>query len=162
MNSETLISSIFQTPIGNLEVVHDERFLYSSCFSTKSALPLQGRLAPQIATELESYFSDPKHVFQLPLKPQGTPFQLKVGHALRAIVSGTTISYGELAKELESGPRAIGQACRKNPLPLFIPCHRIVGKNDLGGYLGKEHAISYKRSLLNHESDCKLIRVDGF
>lgn len=89
--------------------------------------------------------------FQLPLKPHGTPYQLRVWNALLVIPVGRTITYGELAKTLESSPRAIGQACKKNPVTLFIPCHRVVGKQGYGGYMGKVEALPYKLGLLKHE-----------
>ncbi|KTD63385.1 methylated-DNA--[protein]-cysteine S-methyltransferase [Legionella shakespearei] len=146
-----LIKSIFTTPWGNIEVGHDEHFLYSTSFTQKSATPAANHLAQQIAVELKSYFADPHHRFQLSLKPQGSAYQQKVWNALLVIPVGRTLTYGELALKLQSSPRAVGQACKRNPITLFIPCHRVVGKSNLGGYMGNPSAISYKEALLKHE-----------
>lgn len=146
-----LITSIFSTPWGNIEVGHDEHFLYSTSFTQKSAVPAENDLAQLIGIELENYFSDPHHRFQLSLKPQGSTYQQKVWNALLVIPVGRTLTYGELALKLQSSPRAVGQACKRNPIALFIPCHRVVGKNNLGGYMGSSAAISYKEALLTHE-----------
>lgn len=150
MNAK-LIRSIFTTPFGMLEIVHDEHFIFNSSFTQKAITPIQNALAQLISSELNAYFSDPHHRFQLPLKPHGSTYQQKVWNALLVIPVGRTLTYGELALKLQSSPRAIGQACKRNPLALFIPCHRVVGKNDLGGYMGNVEAISYKEALLSHE-----------
>jgi methylated-DNA-[protein]-cysteine S-methyltransferase len=67
------------------------------------------------------------------------------------IPAGQTLTYGELSLKLQSSPRAIGQACKRNPIALFIPCHRVVGKKDLGGFMGDPEALLYKKLLLGHE-----------
>jgi len=87
--------------------------------------------------------------------PQGTAFQQKVWGALLDIPSGTTMTYGELAKELQSSARAVGQACKNNPTPIIIPCHRVVSKQGKGGYLGQtEGKLAYiKTWLLQHEAN---------
>lgn len=83
----------------------------------------------------------------------GTAFQKRVWAELLNIPPGKTITYSELAKKLHTHPRAIGQACRANPLPVTIPCHRVVGKNSLGGYFGKTHGkmLTRKQELLASE-----------
>lgn len=144
--------SIFYTPLGLFKVMHDEHFIISSSFTQDSGTVADHHLSCLVQAELSAYFSDPHHRFQLPLKPQGSPYQLNVWNALLVIPTGRTLTYGELAQKLQSGPRAIGQACKRNPLPLFIPCHRIVGKSDLGGYMGNPNALPYKSSLLAHET----------
>lgn len=147
-----LIVSIFTTPWGMLEVVHDEHFVFNASFTQKSGILAKSDLAKIINQELESYYADPHHRFQLPLKPQGSIYQQKVWNALLVIPVGRTLTYGELAIKLQSSPRAVGQACKRNPLAIFIPCHRVVGKDNLGGYMGNPDAISFKKALLNHES----------
>lgn len=92
--------------------------------------------------------------------PQGTPFQRRVWQALLEIPWGETRTYGELARELATGPRAVGMACRSNPIPLLIPCHRVVGQKGLGGYQGAaERSLAMKAWLLALErggdSSCK-------
>jgi methylated-DNA-[protein]-cysteine S-methyltransferase len=91
--------------------------------------------------------------FDLPLELNGTEHQLKVWYALREIPSGQIQTYGGLAKSLHSSPRAIGQACGNNPIPIVIPCHRIVGKNGLGGFMHSTESkeLNIKHWLLAHE-----------
>jgi methylated-DNA-[protein]-cysteine S-methyltransferase len=147
-----LVSSIFTTPIGPFEVVHNEHFIFNAFFTQKMGSPVATELSELIGSELSAYFKNHQHRFQLPLKPQGSMYQQKVWNALLVIPVGRTLSYGELALIVQSSPRAIGQACKKNPLALFIPCHRVVGKNSIGGYMGSPQALHYKEALLRHES----------
>lgn len=87
--------------------------------------------------QLADYFDGHLTEFKLPLAPLGTPFQHKVWRAMCDIPYGEVRSYGELAKALKTGPRPVGMACARNPLPVFIPCHRVVGANGtLTGYSG--------------------------
>jgi methylated-DNA-[protein]-cysteine S-methyltransferase len=109
-------------------------------------------LGDLVANEISAYCNNPHHRFQLPLKPLGSNYQLKVWSALLVIPVGRTLTYGELALSIQSSPRAIGQACKSNPLALFIPCHRVVGKNNNGGYMGQASALKYKLALLEHEA----------
>lgn len=146
------VASFFTTPWGMLKVEHDEHFIYRSFFTNESGIPAQHPLSDLIQSELSAYYLNPNHRFQLPLKPQGSSHQQKVLNALLVIPVGRTLTYGELSSKIQSSPRAVGQACRRNPLALFIPCHRVVGKNDLGGYMGDPNAVSYKKSLLAHEA----------
>ena len=92
-------------------------------------------------------------LLQLPLQAAGTPFQQRVWRALQEIPVGIVRSYGGLADTLHSAPRAVGQACRKNPIAILIPCHRVVAKQGLGGYAGKRTGpeLAYKAFLLRHE-----------
>lgn len=85
--------------------------------------------------------------------PAGSPFQRRVWRAIRAIPSGRTRTYGEVAAELGSAPRAVGGACRANPYPLLVPCHRVIGATGLGGFAGDASGrlIAIKRWLLAHE-----------
>jgi methylated-DNA-[protein]-cysteine S-methyltransferase len=147
-----LVSSIYTTPLGLFEVVHNEHFIFNSSFTEKSGTTAKTALSELVYSELSAYFVNNQHRFQLPLKPQGSPYQQKVWNALLVIPVGRTLTYGELAITLQSSPRAVGQACKKNPLALFIPCHRVVGKNDLGGYMGNPQSLPYKEALLQHES----------
>lgn len=106
-----------------------------------------------IIEELNAYINNPRHRFNLPLHIEGTPFQKMVWKALQAIPSGTVISYQDLAKKLETSPRAIGNACRANPIAIVIPCHRVVAKKGMGGFCGKTSGkmTHIKKWLLRHE-----------
>jgi methylated-DNA-[protein]-cysteine S-methyltransferase len=106
-----------------------------------------------VCERLKSYFSHRPFSLDVPLQPTGTPFQQRLWLRLQQIPSGEVITYGELARELGSSARAVAGGCRANPIPILIPCHRVVAANGLGGYMGKtegrEPAI--KQWLLQHE-----------
>ena len=109
------------------------------------------RLLKEAKDQLSAYFSAKLQKFDLPLDPMGTEFQKKVWKSLQAIEFGKTKTYGELAKEIQSAPRAIGGACAKNPIPIIIPCHRILGANGkLTGFSGGE-GVETKEQLLRLE-----------
>ena len=150
---QELVISTFKTPIGWLEVRYDDYFVYQATFvAQKNSHDSHCATGCLIAHEINAYFENPHHRFQLSLKPYGSPYQLKVWNALLTIPVSRAITYGDLAQKLQSSPRAVGQACKSNPITLFIPCHRVVGKTDLGGYMGKNRALHYKEALLQHES----------
>ena len=150
-NDSTRVVSTYNTPAGWLCVTHDEHHVHRAAFTQipGHAQPHHA-MAQCIANQINSFAKNPQHTFQLPLKPQGTPYQLRVWDALLNIPPGFPLTYGELARLLNSAPRAIGQACKRNPIALFIPCHRIVGQNNLGGYMGRID-LPYKTALLQHE-----------
>jgi len=102
---------------------------------------------------LEFYWVDPSHPFDVLLTPSGTPFQLRVWDALMHIPAGHTTTYGALAKQLGTAARAVGQACGSNPLPILIPCHRVVAVNGLGGFMHSATGapLDVKTWLLEHE-----------
>ena len=107
-------------------------------------------LLDEARRQLEAYFDRRLTYFDLPLSPLGSAFERRVWEAMQQIPYGQTRSYGELAMEIGSAPRAIGRACGRNPLPIVIPCHRILGANGLGGYSGGA-GLPTKRSLLKLE-----------
>lgn len=102
---------------------------------------------------LEAYFASTITLPTPEILPLGTPFQQRVWRELCAIPGGEVRSYGELSRQLESSPRAVAGACRANPLPLLIPCHRVVAANGPGGYMGQRSgtALAIKQWLLQHE-----------
>lgn len=106
-----------------------------------------------VAHELEAYYADPRHVWKLTLAPSGTPFRLRVWQALMEIPAGRTRTYGEIAAEVGSSPRAVGQAVGDNPIPIVIPCHRVLSAHGLGGFMhGTEgFPLEVKKWLLHHE-----------
>lgn len=110
-------------------------------------------LAARAVRQLERYRGDPDAPFDLPLDTGGSAFQKRVWAALCAIPRGRTLRYGELARQLGSAARAVGQACGANRIPVVIPCHRVVAANGLGGFA--HHTDGYlleaKRWLLAHE-----------
>jgi len=108
----------------------------------------------KVCEQLAAYFSDPDFYFDLPIKIASTEYRSKVWQAMRAIPHGEVQTYGELAERLQSSPRAIGQACGANPIPIVIPCHRVVSKAGLGGFMHHREgdALNIKRWLLAHET----------
>ncbi|MBX3714504.1 MAG: methylated-DNA--[protein]-cysteine S-methyltransferase [Burkholderiales bacterium] len=117
--------------------------------------PKRGTVAFLACVQLQSYLDNPGFVFDLPMKLTGTRHQLSVWEAMCAIPAGETRTYGELAKSIGSSARAVGGACGANPLPIVVPCHRVVGANgSLGGFMGARQEgfeLSIKRWLLAHE-----------
>ncbi len=106
----------------------------------------------EVVAQLRSYFAGERLEFSLPLQPGGTPFQERVWSALRAIPFGATISYGELARRIGQplAARAVGAANGANPLPIVVPCHRVIGADHtLTGFGG---GLETKRYLLAHEA----------
>ena len=121
---------------------------------TERAKAPENALAERAVRQLERYLADPQFRFTLPLAPAGTPFRQHVRQALEKIPVGESRTYGELARQLHTAPRAVGGACGANAIALVIPCHRVVGaQGSLGGFM---HAvdgdpIAIKRWLLKHE-----------
>lgn len=107
-----------------------------------------------VAAAVQAYFASSSIPFVLPLAAVGTPFQQRVWQALRAIPPGRSCSYGMLAARLGSSARAVAAACRANPIPLLIPCHRVVAAHGLGGYMGVTAGapLRLKQWLLDHEA----------
>ena len=101
----------------------------------------------ETATQLEEYFAGERREFDVPMELDGTPFQKEVWAELSRIPYGETISYGELARRVgrPSAPRAVGQANGRNPIPIIVPCHRVLASNGIGGYGG---GLAVKRALL--------------
>jgi methylated-DNA-[protein]-cysteine S-methyltransferase len=121
--------------------------------------PKHGELAPvnaaaeRACSQIERYLADPQFRFDLALRLVGSAFQRRVWDRIAAIPAGRTRSYGEIAAELASAPRAVGQACGANFFPLVIPCHRVVSASGLGGFAHHDGGfhLSVKRWLLRHE-----------
>jgi methylated-DNA-[protein]-cysteine S-methyltransferase len=107
----------------------------------------------EVVRQLRAYERDPCYRFRLALDLHGTPFQQRVWRALCAIPPGRTRTYGDLARELASAPRAVGGACRANPIPVVVPCHRVVARAGIGGFGGQTTGPQLVRKgwLLAHE-----------
>jgi len=144
-----------KAPFGVLGVRTEGELVSEIVFLPKSvgALAPQNPLAEKAAKQIARYLADPAFRFRLPLKVVGTAFQRRVWDAISAIPSGSTLSYGAIAKALRSGPRAVGQACGANWFPLVVPCHRVVASGGIGGFANRDEGfhLSIKRWLLEHE-----------
>ncbi len=117
--------------------------------------PRKNTVAYLACVQLQAYLDNPAFVFDLPLRLSGTRHQLLVWEAMRSIAAGNTRTYGELARSIGSSARAVGGACGANPIPLVVPCHRVVAAGGgLGGFMGAREEgfeLGIKRWLLAHE-----------
>ena len=116
--------------------------------------PPANYLAKAFSKQCDQYFKNASAVFDLPLKPTGTAHQQMVWSAAQGIGVGHTSTYGEIAKQIKSGPRAVGTACGANPYPLVTPCHRVVSAQGLGGFMREDSPGFYRKIklwLLKHE-----------
>lgn len=142
----------YKSQIGILEIVLDEDFVVSlRIVETLVENPKETIVYQNIKTQLGEYFSGKRKSFDIKIKPNGTEFQRLVWKELRKIPYGETKSYGEIADNIgkKGAARAVGMACNKNPILLFIPCHRVIGKNgNLTGFAG---GIKVKEKLLEIE-----------
>lgn len=148
--------AIYKSPVGKLGFRLCGSRLMQLTFLPRyiqTSTNIQQPLIQHVISELDAYFRDPFHAFDVPIATQGTPFQERIWEALLTIPPGKTMTYGEFGKQLNTSARAIGNACRTNPIPIIIPCHRIVAHNTLGGYAGstKTPKLTIKKQLLNHE-----------
>ena len=143
-------------PFAVLGVLVEEDWLIGIDYLPLDTPPLPPRvqLAAEACAQLAEYLRNPRFRFDLPLHLAGTLFQRRVWDAVARIPAGETRSYAELAKQLHTGARAVGGACGANPIPLVVPCHRVVAAS--GGIGGFMHArdgapLIVKRWLLEHE-----------
>ncbi|MDH5389435.1 MAG: methylated-DNA--[protein]-cysteine S-methyltransferase [Gammaproteobacteria bacterium] len=149
-------SAVIKTPFTKLELVFESGLLVSvDLFSTKKLLLAKSDHAIKTCQQVADYCSGqlPDLAFHVELQSKGTLFQQKVWQALRQIPAGQVKTYGELAQQLNTSARAVGNACRANPIPLLIPCHRVVSKTGIGGFSGGRDGapLKIKRWLLDHE-----------
>jgi methylated-DNA-[protein]-cysteine S-methyltransferase len=147
-----------RTPFATLGIVTNESHVTGIRFlapSTPAKMPKRDSIAHLACVQLQAYLEDARFEFDLPLKLAGTHHRLAVWEAMQRIPPGRTRTYGEVAAELRSSPRAVGGACGANPIPLVVPCHRIVAAGgSLGGFMGERgegFEIAIKRWLLEHE-----------
>jgi methylated-DNA-[protein]-cysteine S-methyltransferase len=136
------------TPIGRLTVTAEDGAVvaleWGGDFRDEEALLIE------VERQLAAYFAGEVRAFDLPLAPAGSAHERAVFDVMIAIPYGTTLTYGEVAARTGSVARAVGQACGANPIPVIIPCHRVLAANGLGGYSGRGGGET-KRRLLAHE-----------
>jgi methylated-DNA-[protein]-cysteine S-methyltransferase len=151
--AEHRYDAVFQAPVGTLGIrLQGHQIKQLTWLSSKVTIGhRESRLLRTIQKVLHDYFTAARDFPSLPLAPDGTEFQARVWDALRKIPSGEVITYGQLARHLNTSSRAIGQACRANPIAVLIPCHRVVAVNGPGGYMGKAEKTDIKQWLLAHE-----------
>ena len=148
------------SPVGILEAMIGEGKIFALYFvESEETFPQDvslsvedARTAELLKTQLDEYFAGQRQSFDLPFVLHGTEFPLAVWNAIRRIPYGEVRSYGEVAwmAGYPRAARAVGTACRKNPLLLIVPCHRVVAADGLGGYGGRP---DIKRALLRLEGN---------
>jgi methylated-DNA-[protein]-cysteine S-methyltransferase len=155
------VHSVVASPLGDLHVTRDERGITGLYLPTgRAGRAAQGEFAARrddaafddVRSELAEYFAGERQQFDLPLHPAGTAFQHAVWDALRAIPYAATRAYGAIAATLgvPNAARAVGLANGQNPIPIVVPCHRVIGADgSLTGYGG---GLAAKRWLLGHEA----------
>ena len=148
--------------VGDLMVVFNQQKVTSLVINEETGIkseveiPLtaaNSKISNMLLEQLKSYFISASLFKTIPLAAKGTVFQKSVWRELIDIPLGETRTYGEIAKKLNSSARAVGNACRKNPIQLIIPCHRVISAKGIGGYSGKTEGkqLNIKRWLLAHE-----------
>ncbi len=145
--------AVIASPIGKLGLrTHEDYITDLAWLSTNQKLisPTTS-FAELICNSITLYFESAIRLPCFPLQAQGTPFQRKVWTAMQKIPAGQVQSYGQLAARLKTGSRAIGMACRTNPIIILIPCHRVVSAQGIGGFMGKASRTNIKQWLLHHE-----------
>lgn len=121
---------------------------------TTPPVPPHDRVSERACREIEHYLTDPAHRFAVPYRLDGTSFQRRVWREIEKLFPIKTITYGEIARRLDTAARAVGGACGANPVPLIVPCHRVLAAGGLlGGFMGgkDDFPLSVKRWLLRHE-----------
>lgn len=154
MNAAAGASAVILTPCGWLRLSARDEALVGAEFAVQGGpqAPAGGVLSAA-AEQVLAYFDGRLRAFSIPLQLSGSAFQLRVWSALGEIGWGVTHSYGVLARALGTSARAIGGACRDNPVALLVPCHRVVATHGLGGYMGARSGphTRIKAALLAHE-----------
>ena len=144
------------TPIGTLHVTTDGDRLTRIEVGTGPERPPNGLLLTEALAQLTAWFDGRLETFDLPLAGSSTPRGAALRAGIAAISFGETASYGAVARAIDSGPRAVGQACRRNPFPLVVPCHRVVGSGGTLGFYSAGAGVPTKRWLLDFEERMKL------
>ncbi len=146
---------LYDSPVGQLGVCIDKESITNISWLEQKTSglsnSLDSRLKKKIISALDEYFKSGMINTEISLCPKGTLFQQKVWLTLKTIPLGAVRTYGDVARELHTSSRAVGQACRRNNIPLFIPCHRVVAAKGLGGFMGGYQHVERKRWLLQHE-----------
>jgi methylated-DNA-[protein]-cysteine S-methyltransferase len=145
------ICCYLDSPVGRLALDADGETLTGLRWASAGERATNVKLSPvlkEARSQLERYFARKLERFDLPIAARGTDFQKSVWKMMREIPYGETATYGGLARALASGPRAVGTACGRNPIPIIVPCHRVLGSGrNEGGFSGGQ-GLPTKRTLL--------------
>lgn len=146
---------VTKTPIGQIALVEVDGAITELRWSGENQ-GFRSDVLKEGLRQVEAYFAGERENFDLPLQPEGSLFQQLVYRQMQGIQFGHTKTYGDVANALDANPQAVGQAAGSNPIPIIIPCHRIVGADSLGGYSGKG-GVESKVWLLRHEGAAGLL-----
>ncbi len=146
-------SATLETPAGRLHITATAEHVVAITWlaSERSIGSISTSLLSECTAQLAAYFDSRLKSFSLPLAPAATPYQDRVRAAMLAIPYGATATYGDLARTIGSGPRAVARGCGANPLPIVVPCHRVVAAGGPGGYSAGA-GVATKQLLLTHEA----------
>ncbi|KDP88709.1 cysteine methyltransferase [Cupriavidus sp. SK-3] len=153
---DSIFDAILPAPFGKIGVRTDGETIREIVYLPESMKLIEpaNAVARQLARQLEAYYADPDAPFDIPLAPVGSAFQRRVWQAIASVPRGKVTTYGAVARQIASAPRAVGQACGANYFPVVIPCHRVVGASGIGGFAnhqGDGFFLDIKRWLLIHE-----------
>ena len=157
---DSKFTAYMSSQVGDLVLEFEGEKLVSLSITDKNTVKTQDsgiakseKIVNVVLEQLKNYFSSAIPFSGVSLAPDGTSFQKSVWKELSKIPLSETRTYGDIARKLNSSPRAVGNACRKNPVAIIIPCHRVISAKGIGGYAGETEGkeILLKRWLLNHE-----------
>ena len=147
-----------RTPFATLGIEATDRHVIGIRFlapSVAALMPKRNSIAHLACVQLQAYLDNPRFEFDLPLRFAGSRHRVSVWEAMQKIPAGKTRTYGDIARSLGSSARAVGGACGANPIPVVIPCHRVIAAGGaLGGFMGAKaegFELGIKRWLLGHE-----------
>ncbi len=151
-----IYDAVIASPVGALGLREQGGLLVSIEFLGEQTTTLapQSALLKEAQRQFAAWFADPSFQFDLPYQLLGTKFRQRVWAQIAAIPCGEVRTYADIARDLRTSPRPVGGACGANPLPLLIPCHRVVAANGLGGFNARRGGVDWqpiKRWLLTHE-----------
>ena len=139
------------TPVGPVSVEETDGHIVRISWGYAESVEPISLVIRQAVAQLNDYFHGDSTAFDLPLAPAGSAFQQRVWLAMCEIPHGETWTYGKLAARVKTAPRAVGKACAANPIPIIIPCHRVVAADGIGGYSGSG-SLKTKSALLDLEN----------
>jgi len=154
-----LFQACVRTPFATLGITASDTHVTGIRFlppSVAAKAPARNTIAYLACVQLQAYLDNPKFILDVPIRLSGTHHRLAVWEAMQRIPAGRTSTYGELAAQIRSSARAVGGACGSNPIPVVVPCHRVIAAGgDIGGFMGARgnegFEIGIKRWLLEHE-----------
>lgn len=150
-----LFTAIVLAPFGAIGIRTEDDALLELTYLPPQyeAQSARDALNKEVARQVQAYLSDPDFQFELPLSATGTVHQRKVWDVINAIPRGEVLTYAQVARRIGSAPRAVGQACGANWVPLVIPCHRVTATGGIGGFAHHDGGFhqNVKRWLLQHE-----------